>query len=258
MTDNLVVLVSAEHDTCMAESMWMEVIAPPPPSLTRLHLSFSRCRWPSVFCCRDDHGCHQRSQMKGGLYPHLCPSLLATLPLSLPPSVISHPSPCANNEQRARHLFLWKHIFGLKIRLHFHKKFKVMLILFEASPLDRLLSWVWYILPTLYRFSFFFLIFNCFCFGLTGISNKMRFRQLELVNVQSIHFNIFINKKCKNNTFWDELKTVVLFYVGNQPYTPPPHIQAPTLLPAQTHIHMVFLSCIYIRLWFMRYAALGS
>lgn len=61
-------------------------------------LSFWCCHWLSVFCCRDNHGCHQRSQMKGGLYPHLCPSLLTPLSLSLPLTVISQPSPHVNNE----------------------------------------------------------------------------------------------------------------------------------------------------------------
>lgn len=95
---------SAEHDTCTAECIWMEVISlppcvslspslPPPPSLSVAVVGY-------VFCCRVDHGCHQRSQMKGGLYPHLCPSLLTPLFLSLPLSVISHPSPRLNNEQR--------------------------------------------------------------------------------------------------------------------------------------------------------------
>lgn len=80
----------------------------PPPPPTSFRLAFSCCRWPSVFCCGDDRGCHQRRQMKAGLYPHLCPSLLTTLPLSPPPPVISHPSPCVNNEQRQPPVFTIK------------------------------------------------------------------------------------------------------------------------------------------------------
>lgn len=97
--DRQVLSWSVEHDTCMAECNWMEVISPPLHSLFLSPLlSFCCCRWLSFFCSRDDHGCHQRSQMKGGLYPHLCPSFLTPLSVSLPLFVISHPSPL-NNEQ---------------------------------------------------------------------------------------------------------------------------------------------------------------
>ena len=95
---------SAEHDTCMAECIWMEVISLSPLSPFSPCLPLSLALSVAVvghqsFCCRDDHGCHQRSQMKGGLYPHLCPSLLTPLSLSHPLSVIPHPSPHLNNEQ---------------------------------------------------------------------------------------------------------------------------------------------------------------
>lgn len=42
---------------------------------------------------------HQRSQMKGGLYPHLCPSLSTPLSLSPPLALISHLLLRLNNEQ---------------------------------------------------------------------------------------------------------------------------------------------------------------
>lgn len=94
---------SAEHDTCTAECIWMEVISLPPSVFVShslsLPLSLSVAVIGHVFCCRDDHGCHQKSQMKGGLYPHLFPSLLTPLFLSLPLSVISHPPPHLSNEQ---------------------------------------------------------------------------------------------------------------------------------------------------------------
>lgn len=86
---------SPEHDTCMAECIWMEVISLP---LFPLSIAFCCCHWLSVFCCRDDHGCHQRRQMKGCLYPHPCLSILTLLPLTLPVPVISYPCPHLNNE----------------------------------------------------------------------------------------------------------------------------------------------------------------
>lgn len=71
------------------------------------------------FCCRDDHGCHQRSQMKGGLYPHLCPSLLTPLSLSLPLSVIPHPSPHLNNEQSQPPVLTTRVLTGIDYRVMF-------------------------------------------------------------------------------------------------------------------------------------------
>lgn len=70
-----------------------------PSSLTHSPSPFCCHCWPSVFCCGDDHCCHQRSQMKGGLYPHLCPSFLTPLTFSPSLSLISHLSPRLNNEQ---------------------------------------------------------------------------------------------------------------------------------------------------------------
>lgn len=99
---------SSEHDTCRTECTWMGVISP--SSLTHSpSLSFCCCHWLSVFCCGDDRCCHQRSQMKGGLYPHLCPSLPTPLSLSPPLALISHLSLRLNNEQS--HLFSETRVF---------------------------------------------------------------------------------------------------------------------------------------------------
>lgn len=76
-------------------------------------LSFCCCHWPSVFCCRDDHGRHQRSQMKGGLYPHLCPSLLTPLSFCLSLSLWFHNPPLIWTMNRASHLFLQTIVFTI-------------------------------------------------------------------------------------------------------------------------------------------------
>lgn len=90
----------------MTPATWHQLNAPEweqyLPPLTHSPSLFLLLSLLSGFCC-DDRCCYQRSQMKGGLYPHLCPSLLTPLSLSPPLALISHLSLCLNSEHS--HLF---------------------------------------------------------------------------------------------------------------------------------------------------------